>query len=198
MRHSLVTIRVICISFGFCVVSCVPMLVPGDTGSEDGPTSVVNEYGYPVDPTMVESYPVWTDSSAINTALAPSATPDFPLTLTAYPTSLPPQTMSPEELATRVQFQENQGAITMFDNGGELTVALGNRFIVYLDDAHPVRDMVCDPQWLMGFISSGSGGPGLYPVYFEATILGTCQLVNGDFSITINVLEPTPEPTQNP
>jgi hypothetical protein len=103
------------------------------------------------------------------------------------------ETIRPEELATAVQGFIDMSDITLTSNGKTVTVNYGSRFFVFLDDdKYPVRQLHCEPDWVMGYISNGSfRGPDRYPVYYEATRVGECLLRNGDFSVRIVVVEPT-------
>lgn len=122
------------------------------------------------------------------------------LTITARPTMAPLDTASPEEEATRAQEFRAMADITLAGNGKTYTFTYGRRFFVFLDDErYPLADLRCEPDWVMGWVSNGSfRGPTRYPVYYEATRVGRCRLVNGDFWAEIIVVEPTPELTPIP
>jgi len=103
-------------------------------------------------------------------------------------------TLSPDTLATEVQGMKDMANITLENNGQTITMSNYRRFSVFLDDdKYPVRQLQCEPKWIMGYISNGSfRGPDLYPITFETTTVGECTLRNGDFAVKIIVVEPTP------
>ncbi|MFO7942825.1 MAG: hypothetical protein R6U51_00725 [Anaerolineales bacterium] len=105
-------------------------------------------------------------------------------------------TMSPEQITAEVQRYKEMADITLETAGQKFTYRLGERLFIFLDDEdYPLEDLVCEPDWIMGYISNGSfRGPERYPIYYEATSPGVCTLHNGDFSVEIKVLEPTPNP----
>ncbi len=90
--------------------------------------------------------------------------------------------------------------ITLARNGQTFTYTITSRFFVFLDDEkYPIRDLTCDPEWVMGYVSNGSfRGPDLYPIYYEATIPGKCTLKDKDFAVSVVVVEPTPAPGTTP
>lgn len=71
------------------------------------------------------------------------------------------------------------------------------RFFVFLDDEKtPRSELVCEPQPVMGYVSNGDfRGPDLYPIYYEATVVGSCTLKDRDFAVKIVVKAlPTVQP----
>ncbi|MEJ2601190.1 MAG: hypothetical protein P8Z00_22860 [Anaerolineales bacterium] len=121
-------------------------------------------------------------------------------TLTAEPTmNVASQTALAEENAAYLQEtikdMKRLGAIMLEDNGRTYTYTLTNRFFVFLDDEkYPVDGMKCEPKPVIGSVTSGSfRGRGLYPIYYDASIVGSCTLKNHDFAVKIVVVDiPTP------
>jgi hypothetical protein len=123
-------------------------------------------------------------------------------TMTAEPTSnIASQTALVEQRAAylneTIKEMKALGAIMLDDNGRTYTYTLTTRFFVFLDDEkYPVASMDCVPQWVIGSVSSGSlRGRDLYPIYYDASIVGSCTLKNHDFAVKIVVVDiPTPAP----
>jgi hypothetical protein len=105
-------------------------------------------------------------------------------------------TLSPEEIATDDQYLKERSLITIESNGQTVTIGLNSRFFVFLDnEKYPIKSLTCEPECLFMYISNGSlRGPDSYPIYYEPVRLGECTLQSGDFSVTIIVQEPTPDP----
>ncbi len=80
-----------------------------------------------------------------------------------------------------------QWTISEADNNKTFTYTLTSRFTVELSDAqHPLSQLKCEPKPIFGYISNGSSGdPSKYPIRYEITETGRCQLQNGDFHVTI-------------
>jgi hypothetical protein len=123
------------------------------------------------------------------------------------PTTLPQNTRTPDASTLQVEVRASNDAnykesalITLGSKGQTITINLGTRFFVFLDDEkYPVKSLTCKPDWVMGTISNGSfNGPDLYPILYEATIPGRCTLQSGDFSVDIIVLGPTQGPVITP
>ena len=82
--------------------------------------------------------------------------------------------------------------VTLANNGDVITIKMvGTRFSVFLDDEkYPVNSMILEPGCPLMYVSNYSfRGPDLYPIGYEAAQVGTCVLRNGDFSVTIIVVE---------
>jgi hypothetical protein len=77
--------------------------------------------------------------------------------------------------------------ITESDNGKTFTYTLTSRFTVVLDNAkHPLSQLKCEPDAIYGYVSNGSSGDASkYPIRYEITRTGKCQMRNGDFQVTI-------------
>ncbi len=91
--------------------------------------------------------------------------------------------------ATITTEMKDSAQIKLSDNGETFTYHLTDRFSVFLDDTkYPVKDLACIPTGIIGYVSNGSlGGPGHYPVMFEAVAEGTCRLEDHDFDVDIVV-----------
>jgi hypothetical protein len=98
---------------------------------------------------------------------------------------------TPVSAATVATEQRNDGDIQLSDNGKTFSYHLTDRFSVFLDDTKdPVKDLSCTPDGVIGYVSNGSlGGPGHYPIMFEAVKEGNCRLADHDFHVDI-VVEP--------
>lgn len=155
------------------------------------------EAAYPPMPVVTPSPHAYPDSTPDATAVvlfAAKETAIVAATLKGVPSPIVGATFSPAEQTAVVQQFKDRAEITLEDNGQTVTVTLGLRFFVFLDDeSYPVRSLTCEPDWKMGYISNGSfRGPDLYPVYYEATELGSCVLKSRDFVVTVTVVEPAP------
>ena len=84
---------------------------------------------------------------------------------------------------------KNSAQIKLSDNGKTFSYHLTDRFSVFLDDSnYPVKDLICLPEGIIGYVSNGSlGGPGRYPIMFEAVAEGQCRLADHDFKVEIQV-----------
>lgn len=102
-----------------------------------------------------------------------------------------PVRATPDVGATVTTEQRSDANIKVSDNGKTFSYHLTDRFSVFLDDTkYPVKDLSCTPDGVIGYVSNGSlGGPGHYPIMFEAVTTGTCQLEDHDFHVDI-VVEP--------
>ena len=89
--------------------------------------------------------------------------------------------------ATVTTEMQNDAQIKLSDNGKTFSYHLTDRFSVFLDDTrYPVKDLICKPEGKIGYISNGSlGGPGHYPIMFEAISEGQCRLEDHDFHVDI-------------
>jgi len=96
---------------------------------------------------------------------------------------------TPDSGATVTTEMKNNAQIKLSDNGKTFSYRLTDRFSVFLDDTkYPVKDLTCKPEGIIGYVSNGSlGGPGHYPIMFEAVAEGTCRLEDHDFYIDIVV-----------
>ncbi len=96
---------------------------------------------------------------------------------------------TPDRSATITTEMKDSAQIKLSDNGGTFTYRLTDRFSVFLDDTkYPVKDLACMPKGIIGYVSNGSlGGPGRYPIMFEAVAEGTCRLEDHDFDVDIVV-----------
>jgi len=111
----------------------------------------------------------------------PAGAPATPSTITSTPTTLTP-TLS--EITV----------LTIDSNGIELTYHPTTRFLVFLDgERYPPEDFFCEPEGIASGVSNGHGlydpDLNLYSVGFDAVQPGTCILRNGDFAVTIRVVE---------
>jgi hypothetical protein len=104
----------------------------------------------------------------------------------ATATPIPP---TPDIHATITTEMKNNAQIKPSDNGKTFTYHLTDRFTVFLDDTkYPVKDLVCAPEGIIGYVSNGSlGGLDNYPVMFEAVGEGTCRLEDNDFHVDIRI-----------
>jgi hypothetical protein len=115
------------------------------------------------------------------------------MTMTAEPSPTPRPTVSAEQRAANLERMKNMmksvGAIMLEDNGNTFTYSLSERFFVFLDDEkYPRSELVCEPKPVIGYISNGDfRGPDLYPIYYEASEIGSCTLKDRDFAIKIVV-----------
>ena len=82
---------------------------------------------------------------------------------------------------------KSDAQIKLSDSGKTFSYHLTDRFSVFLDDIkYPVKDLTCKPDGRIGYVSNGSlGGPGHYPIMFEAVSEGQCQLEDHDFHVDI-------------
>ncbi len=144
---------------------------------------------YPGGIPISESYPVGT---ANETAVAwyPTLTEYYRLTEIA-PTATVFPTLGRAEQTAEIEEYKSRAAITLADRGKELTVQVGHRFSVFLDDVeYPVDELSCTPEGYFGYISNASfRGLHLYPITFEAVLPGRCSLSNRDFRAEIIVVE---------
>jgi hypothetical protein len=118
------------------------------------------------------------------------------MTLTAEPTRTPRPT-SQAYLEETIANMKKLGAIMLEDNGKTFTYYETERFFVFLDDEkYPRDELVCEPQPVIGYVSNGDiRGPDLYPIYYEATRIGSCTLKDRDFAVRIVVKAlPTVQP----
>ena len=101
-------------------------------------------------------------------------------------TTTPP---TPNARATITTEMKNDAQIKVSDNGKAFSYHLTDRFTVFLDDTrYPVKDLTCAPEGIISYVSNGSlGGPGHYPIMFEAVTAGQCRLVDHDFHVDISV-----------
>jgi hypothetical protein len=126
------------------------------------------------------------------------------MTLTAELTSTPRPTISGTEQAAYLQdtikTMKKLGAIMLDDNGKTFTYYLTERFFVFLDDEkYPRSELVCEPQPVMGYVSNGDfRGPDLYPIYYEASKIGSCTLKDRDFAVKIVVKDLPTVPAEAP
>ena len=104
--------------------------------------------------------------------------------------SPPPPQSTPDIHATITTEMKNNAQFKLSDNGKTFTYHLTDRFSVYLDDTdYPIRELVCAPDGIIGYVSNGSlGGLGNYPVMFEAVAEGQCSLDDRDFHVDILVI----------
>ena len=102
-----------------------------------------------------------------------------------------PTQSTPDSGATITAEMKNEAQIKLSDYGKLFSYRLTDRFSVFLDDTtYPVKDLSCKPDGIIGYVSNGSlGGPGGYPIMFEAVAQGTCRLEDHDFHVEI-VVEP--------
>lgn len=100
-----------------------------------------------------------------------------------------PVVSTPNMGATITTEMKNDAQIKLSDNGKSFTYHLTDRFTVFLDDTtYPVKDLACKPEGIIGYVSNGSlGGPGRYPIMFEAVAEGQCSLADHDFHVNILV-----------
>ncbi len=96
---------------------------------------------------------------------------------------------TPDLGATIAAEMQNEAQIKLSDNGGTFSYHPTDRFSVFLDDVkYPVKDLTWVPEGIIGYVSNGSlGGPGRYPIMFEAVAEGTCHLEDHDFHVDIIV-----------
>ncbi len=89
--------------------------------------------------------------------------------------------------ATAIAYMRENAQISLKDKGKTLTYTLTTRFIMFLDDdLYPVKELVCEPKPVIGFVSNGfPRGPGHYPVMYGASIAGECTLSVRDFWVKI-------------
>ena len=94
---------------------------------------------------------------------------------------------TPDNEATITAEMKNDAQIKLSDNGKLYSYHLTDRFSVFLDDTkYPVKDLTCTPDGVIGYVSNGSlGGPGRYPIIFEAVTERTCRLEDHDFHVDI-------------
>ncbi len=111
------------------------------------------------------------------------------------PTATQPALVQPpatDIAATQSAQMQKTAQIKLSDNGKTFTYHITDRFSVFLDDAtYPVKNLSCAPTGIIGYVSNGSfRGPNNYPIMFEAAAEGQCVLKDGDFSVTIVVMNP--------
>lgn len=101
-------------------------------------------------------------------------------------TRIPPTS---DASATVTAEMQNDAQIKLSDNGKTFSYHLTDRFSVFLDDIkYPVKDLSCTPDGMIGYVSNGSlGGPGRYPIMFEAVAEGKCRLEDHDFHAEIMI-----------
>ncbi len=188
-RHSvrnLIAISVLSVVLTSCSSATTQILSSQDGRSKNPIPSQTNNFAlspeaYPYPITTPIKYPTIENSPVVKP--------------TGYgPTLIPVSTLSPEEIATDTQYLIDRSKITLKSNSQTVIINNGVRFFVFLDDEkYPIKSLRCEPEPLFGAISNGFfRGPNRYPAYFEATRVGTCILRNGDFAVTIFVVEPTP------
>ena len=104
----------------------------------------------------------------------------------ATATSIP---STPDIHATITTELKSNAQIKPSDDGKTFNYRLTDRFTVFLDDTkYPVKDLVCTPEGIIGYVSNGSlGGLDNYPIMFEALAEGTCRLEDHDFHVDIVV-----------
>ena len=96
-------------------------------------------------------------------------------------------------LDAHAQALKDWAQITLEDNGKTFTYTITSRFGIFLDDElYPTKNFTCEPEWVISWVSNYALRGRLYPIGYEAVIPGTCLLKNGDFSVTIEVVMPTP------
>ena len=111
------------------------------------------------------------------------------LTFVSACQTAPPVASTPNIGATINTEMKNDAQIKLSDYGKTFSYHLTDRFSVFLDDTkYPVNDLICTPDGIIGYVSNGSlGGPGHYPIMFEAVADGQCRLEDHDFHVNIVV-----------
>jgi predicted small lipoprotein YifL len=111
--------------------------------------------------------------------------------LTGVPsaTSVPTSTPQP----TVAALTPGPGEIVAADNGKTFTIGLTWRIALVLrEDQYPAKDLTvtCTPGPVLGGISNVESAPAGYVVRrYEGVDLGQCVLRNGDFSVTVDVVD---------
>jgi hypothetical protein len=128
---------------------------------------------------------VWVGLALLLMACSSERTPDraAPTLTTQARQNAPtiPSPTSPPQHAVSTRY-----TITEQDNGQVFTYRPTSRFTVELDDSiHPRSQLQCLPEPIIGYISNGSSGGSGYPIRYEVGREGTCDLVSGDFRVTI-------------
>jgi hypothetical protein len=115
-------------------------------------------------------------------------------TATEQPTSVP---------ATTTLGLTQQYAFTAQDNGKTITYGITTRFSLSLDQQHyPSQNLQlsCQAQNALSAISNAPyAAPPLYAVGYETIAAGNCTIQNGNFILTVIVIDPTtPTATSTP
>jgi len=114
----------------------------------------------------------------------------WPINSSPVQSALSTPTPEPTTAGTIEWMKEH--SINLRDNGKTFTYTVTSRFMIFLDDTHyPLGELVCEPKWIVGYVSNGSlRRSGYYPIMFEATEEGTCILKDRDFQIRLVVANP--------
>lgn len=85
----------------------------------------------------------------------------------------------------------SQYEIRAKDSGKSFTYTVTTRFTVILDqNQYPKSDLKCQPKGVIGSISNiPEVQPPLYAARYGAVQPGTCTLKDGDFEVTIRVIQ---------
>jgi len=144
--------------------------------------------------------------TAVNPTLAPLSPTSEPHSI-ATPVATPTQASSPSPEATSapptttlvvtsdpIPEVSDQVEISVKDNGRTFTYKVTGRFMVFLDrTTYPENEYTCTPEGITAWVSNASGlySPelNLTSVGFEGVQPGVCVLTNGDFSITIRIVD---------
>jgi hypothetical protein len=92
---------------------------------------------------------------------------------------------------TSLPAPSTQSEIRAQDSGKTFTYTVTTRFTVILDqNQYPKSDLSCQPQGIIGSVSNiPEVQPPLYAARYEAVQPGTCTLKDGNFEVTIHVIE---------
>ena len=108
--------------------------------------------------------------------------------LTAQPSAPPPSEAAP---SATPGWTPQPGEVTAADSGKSFNLGITSRMSIILEESlYPQANlkMTCDAPQVLGQVSNIPAVPaGYYVMRYEGVGLGTCNITNGSFDVTITV-----------